>query len=268
MVDSENEAIRMALAFVRERLWQLEWEPVVASASEHPDYWTVEYNSRQFVETGDESFRVATEPLVVEKLTGLVGVYHADNLPPWTASWEEVVEAGRLFQRALLRFERRPDADDILRENARRASPYVSEIVLGHPHGWPTRDQLGVELVSVAVQARDVYTRRCSELLHLLPPEVVAPAVDAAIDSAFSESDETERWYQLNVLIDVCAELVLGQQVVRLIEILRTDPSLGELAERAKGVRSDERWGTRMSTWSPLRDLPPSAGAGERAADS
>ena len=268
MVDSEDEAIRMALAFVRDRLWQLEWEPVAASTSEHPAYWTVEYNSRQFVETGDESFRVATQPLIVEKLTGLVGVYHAENLPPWTASWDEVVEAGRLFQRAILRFERRPDADDLLRENAHRASPFVSEIVLGHPHGWPTRDQLATELVDVAVQARDVYTRRCSELLHLLPPEVVAPAVDAAIDRAFREANETERWYQINVLIDVCAELVLEQQSDRLIQVLGTDPSLGELAERADEVRSDERWGTRLSAWSPSPDLPPSAGPAEGAADS
>lgn len=249
MADSKDAAINLALAFVRERLWQLDWEPVVANVREEPDYWLLEYNSRQFVEHGDEAFKVAAQPLVVEKSTGQVGIYHPKRLPPWTASWDEVAEAAREFQRVLLLFERRPDADEVLKERAQRSDPLVSEIVLGHPHGWPTRDRLAAELVGVAVRTRDVYFRRCCELLHLLPTAVLGPAVDIALDEATRESNETERWYQLGMLITVCAELALGDQLDRLIEQLDEDPSVSELAERASELRTDENWGTRLSAW-------------------
>lgn len=248
MISNEDQAGRAALAWVNEVVWKDGWlEPAVQAVEDCGEFWRV-FCVRQQVVVSDGSLHQFDKTLLVEKATGWVGISNPSFPKPGHGSWDEVTAAWRRFRDEVLRFQRRPDADDILRSHA--LSPLVGEIVLGHPHGWKTRDDLAPQLVTCAVAGRDTYLRRARELLHLLPQDIVESAVSEAIGLWDGLTDPDEREYQLGTLTTLCAELVLAEQLDRLIDLAGGDHGLSEALEDSVAIRYDRRWGNRYSTWT------------------
>lgn len=248
-IETEEEAGRAALVWVNEVHWKGDWlEPSVRSVDDLGDFWCVCCVSQQVVVSDGSKHRFDVS-LLVEKATGWVGLGKSLRChpKPGYGSWDEVTSAWRDFVAEIGRFRQRPDADDILRANAR--SWFVGEIVFGSPTGWDTRDQLASEFVGAAVAGKDSRLGRARELLHLLPPDVAEAAVGGAVESWPEVLESDEREYQLWALTLVCAELVLGGPLDRLIELAQSDDDMSETLENTIAIRSDPRWGKRYSAW-------------------
>ena len=164
--------------------------------------------------------------------------------------WNRVVLALREFLERGREFMTRPEADEVLREQLRSASPNGALFLL-KTHGATFRAQYLTEILEAIVRgpqqslvlARDVMRSLPRGVLEERVPDLIAASLEAADDYAYARAGEILVELRLNELLDVLRAMGTSDADIRWV------------VDSLENVEQDpRRWGRLVQAWPIVSD--------------